>query len=500
VYEIAANKFELFYLSTGPALLDRWQRFRLSSLETWNTATDLAMLGSPKKRERKAFEEKQLITDESTRPLPPKRRKLTTEPSDIANNYISPPLEERCCPPSKPNQSTKYHLPGFWDAISSISLTRRALQEFDRRNSIYIPQATEPTEVDEVEFVVGDIKRFARLGGPDLSDIQGYPEPSACSEVTMRSSRPGTNRVSKPSGTNPNTESSKTKKSGKSSAYDNNFQRLLTERYVDPLLRANRPANLEQLKSRMNAPRISLSPSSFTDEDHESFLDELERSKGEPEVMRDIFIKIRGPARYPSATDRPCGNWAPLLSQLSKEADLVTAQPDYCEGNAQDARSMHIRRDLDTYIVPSLHSDVLFLPNFFVEVKGEEGSLAVARRQTCYDGALGARGIHHLQNHSLPIAFDNNAYTFTSVFQSGRLDIYAHHITQPEGPGLEPHYHMTSILTRSLDAMVESFREGVTAFRNAQDMAHEYREHFIQGANRRLGATVPNPPKLKDKA
>lgn len=454
------------------------------------------MPGSSGKRKCEAFEGEQLTRDKSTDSLTSKGRNRDTKPSKFAQNLT--PLKRRHCPPSKPNQSTKYHLPGFWDALSSISLTSRALREFDRRNDIYIPQATKPTKAARTGVTVGDIKRFARHGGPNLSDIHGYPEPPAHSKVTMSSTRPGTYRVSKPSGTNPNTESSKTKKSDRSSAYDKNFERLLTESYVDPPLRANRPAKLEQWKTRMKDPRASLSPSTFTEDDHDTFLDDLERSMGEPEVMRDIFIKTRGPARYPSATDRPCGNWAPLLSQLSEKADLVTAQPDYCEGNAQDARSMQIRRDLDSYIVPSLHFNVPFLPNFFVEAKGEEGSLAVARRQTCYDGALGARGMHHLQNYSLPIAFDNNAYTVTAVFLSGRLDVYAHHLTQPEGPGPQPHYHMTPVFTSCLDASVESFREGVTAFRNLQDMAHEYREQFILDAKRRLGATGPRPPALKD--
>lgn len=458
------------------------------------------MPGLPGKRKREAFHREQLIIDRSTDTHPSKGRKLDTKASRFAKNPTTPRLNERQCPPRKPNQSTKYHLPGFWDTLSSISLTRRALREFDRRNDIYTPQVTDPTKAAKAEVIVGSIKRFARHGGPDLSDINGYPEPSAHSKLTMSSSRPGTNRVSKPTGTNPNTNSSKTKKSTKSSAYDNNFQRLLTERYVDPPLRANRPANLEQWKTRMKDPRASLSPSSFTETDHDAFLDDLERSKGEPEVMREVFIKIRGPAKYPSATDRPCGNWAPLLSQLSEEADLVTAQPDYCEGVAQDARNVQIRRDLDSYIVPSLHSGVPFLPNFFVEAKGEEGSLAVARRQTCYDGALGARGMHHLQNYGLPIAFDNNAYTITAVFLSGRLDIYAHHLTRPEGPGPQPHYHMTPVFTCSLDASAESFREGVTAFRNLQDMAHEYREQFILGASLRLGASRQSLPALKDKA
>ena len=42
------------------------------------------------------------------------------------------------------------------------------------------------------------------------------------------------------------------------------------------------------------------------------------------------------------------------------------------------------------------------VPNFFLEVEGPDGSLVMVGRQTCYDGALGARGIHSIQPSVLP--------------------------------------------------------------------------------------------------
>jgi hypothetical protein len=52
-----------------------------------------------------------------------------------------------------------------------------------------------------------------------------------------------------------------------------------------------------------------------------------------------------------------------------------------------------IRRELTGQIIPSVQEDISIMPNFFLEAKGPDGSLAVAGRQACYDGALGARGI-----------------------------------------------------------------------------------------------------------
>jgi hypothetical protein len=43
--------------------------------------------------------------------------------------------------------------------------------------------------------------------------------------------------------------------------------------------------------------------------------------------------------------------------------------------------------------------DLPIAPNFFLAAKGPDGSAAVAKRQACYDGALGERGMHSLQSY-----------------------------------------------------------------------------------------------------
>jgi hypothetical protein len=83
-------------------------------------------------------------------------------------------------------------------------------------------------------------------------------------------------------------------------------------------------------------------------------------------------------------------------------------------------------------------------PNFFLEVKGPDGSLAVAGRQACYDGAIGARGMQSLRSFSqkTPI-YDDNSYTITSTYHDGQLKMYAVHVTAPAGPGKPLEYQMT---------------------------------------------------------
>lgn len=59
--------------------------------------------------------------------------------------------------------------PEFWDNLSNIWLTPRALRELDRRNNIQ--SSPEPTPPGEVYS--RDLARFARHGGPDLQHLRG---------------------------------------------------------------------------------------------------------------------------------------------------------------------------------------------------------------------------------------------------------------------------------------------------------------------------------------
>jgi hypothetical protein len=123
-------------------------------------------------------------------------------------------------------------------------------------------------------------------------------------------------------------------------------------------------------------------------------------------------------------------------------------------------------------------------PNFFLQVKGPYGSIAIARRQARYDGAIGARAMHSLQNYSNDgLVFDSKAYTFSSTYCSGQLVLYAHHVTAPITPRGWPQYHMTKLRGFELTDTRETFIEGVTAFRNARDLADRYRQEFIEAAN-----------------
>ncbi len=112
----------------------------------------------------------------------------------------------------------------------------------------------------------------------------------------------------------------------------------------------------------------------------------------------------------------------------------------------------------------------------------------MAKRQAMQDGAYGARAMHSLQSYSegKPV-YDGNAYTVTSTYHAGTgtLQLYTTHPTRGED-GISPEYHMTQVSGWALTGNIKSFREGVTAFRNARDWAQEQRDAFISAANKRV--------------
>jgi hypothetical protein len=129
------------------------------------------------------------------------------------------------------------------------------------------------------------------------------------------------------------------------------------------------------------------------------------------------------------------------------------------------------------------------VPNIFMEIKAPSEDANLVRCRACYNGALGARAIHSLQMYcrDKPI-YDNKAYVITMIYhpETGTLQMYTTHVTQPASPGGLPEYHMTQLGSWDLTANYDSFQRGVTAFRNARDWAKEHRDRFIEEANAKV--------------
>ncbi|KMU75350.1 hypothetical protein CISG_04769 [Coccidioides immitis RMSCC 3703] len=155
------------------------------------------------------------------------------------------------------------------------------------------------------------------------------------------------------------------------------------------------PDNWKEINERLVRTRPSLSPSKFSDGEFRKFKRADTHASKEKPVTTTVIPIIEGDIGDPKCTGGGYvfGNLAPLT-----DGTLAQAKPDHFYGARPEQLDRQIRKELSDQIIPSIQNDLPMAPNF-LEAKGPDGSLAVATRQACYDGALGARGMHSLQSY-----------------------------------------------------------------------------------------------------
>lgn len=332
------------------------------------------------------------------------------------------------------------------------------------------------------------LNRTARITADDLNQ---YPKPDNLSRPMARGKSRSRSRKRRAGSLSSKTrDAGDTTNTTSSTPYSRNFQQNLIDHgiypdgyeYPDGRIPAA-PDNWEEINVRLVKPRPSLSPSKFSDEDFRKFKRADTHASKEKPVITSVIPIIEGDIGDPKCAggEYVFGNLAPLT-----DGTLAQAKPDHFYGARPEQLNRQIRSELSDRIIPSTQDDLPMLPNFFLEAKGPDGSLAVATRQACYDGALGARGMHSLQSYRQDeFTYDNNAHTITSTYHGGQLKLYTTHLAEPRGPDCRPEYIMTQLRSFSLTDMYDTFRQGVSAYRNARDWAKEKRDEFIRLANER---------------
>ncbi|KAH8821755.1 hypothetical protein F5884DRAFT_101721 [Xylogone sp. PMI_703] len=387
-------------------------------------------------------------------------------------------------PSERYNSRIQFHSAGFYDRLSTLWLTRRALKEHRRRTSkaqnIQLPSSI-PQHLGKDSW--GQIKRFARHGGPDLHDIRGYATLPTATEATCMSAMDSGSSISNDKPTVSTKLMKRLRDIEKSSAYDRNFEQLLIDHSIYPEgcdylydRAALEPGNFEEIYQRLEQRRPSLSLSCLTTSDFQSFKQANNRAISEKKVMSTVL-----PVMHGNTNTFNEGDLVFTRLQSITNGTTVHAKPDFFDGAHLGELDRRVREDLGQFIVPTGHAIAPVVPNFFFEIKPHSGDLDVAKRQVCYDGALGARAMHELQLYKRKRVYDNKAYTLTSTYQGGQLLIYAHY--PMAGPESSTEYHMTLINGWSMIGNLHSFQQGVTAFRNARDWAREQRDAFISTAN-----------------
>jgi hypothetical protein len=270
----------------------------------------------------------------------------------------------------------------------------------------------------------------------------------------------------------------------KSSPYGPEFNQHLIDHGVHTTWKSQK-IDLEQVRAVLVVPRPSLSLSNFSESAFKVFQEINAQANDERDVLDNVFPCINGHLEdnYLSAKSVIFGNLEPLTDET-----ITAPKPDIALGALPEQLDPIVRHELQHHIVPSTATDRLIVPNFFVEVKGPEGSGAVMLRQARYDGAVGTRAMHSLQNYGRehPV-YDGKAYTYSSTYHggTGTLHLYAHHSTVPTTPGGQPEYHVNQLRAYALTSDRETFVQGATAYRNLRDLAGQHRDTFIRDANSR---------------
>jgi hypothetical protein len=189
----------------------------------------------------------------------------------------------------RPFQSQQEANAAFWDCLSKVWLTKRALEEFNRRKA-RPARPVHPAPIDQRdwrEISNSDrIKHFARHGGPELGNLRGvrplsavcpgyllimslqFPEPiSANSSAQTMALSQSTTRTQ---GMSTNNKSTANTSARRSSAYDHDFEQKLIDHSVYPDMYdypdshvTPKPNNWKEINNRLAQPRRSLSPSRF---------------------------------------------------------------------------------------------------------------------------------------------------------------------------------------------------------------------------------------------
>ena len=274
--------------------------------------------------------------------------------------------------------------------------------------------------------------------------------------------------------------------------YSGNFQQNLIDHgiYPDGFDQDDEmplpPNNFDEIKERLSQRRPSLSASRCSNVDFSKFRRENAYASAENPVTTCVLPIIEGNSDDPKyrSGGYPFANLAPMT-----DGALVPAHPDRFFGAYPGQVNLRIRKELSNTIVPSRNTTHPIVPNLFLEAKGPTGTPAVVDRQACYNGAIGARGVLALQWYQQENPeYDNNAYTISVTYIHGTLSLYTTHPTKPKEPSERPEYVMTLIDGWAIARNLESFQQGLTAYRNARDWAKENRDQLIRLANERDSA------------
>lgn len=285
--------------------------------------------------------------------------------------------------------------------------------------------------------------------------------------------------------------SASTEDEEKTNAYDTNFEKMLADRGITQPDPDHEPVNKNEWLVGLAQERSSNSVETISDDYFREFQRVVKQAHVETKVMKFIYPYLRGDARVDNAhigqQNRVCANWEKLTDEK-----LVIPQPDLFDG-INELSYPQLRSELPKSIVPADNNSPS-LPNLFAEFKSPKGTSGCAERQACYDGALGARGIHRARNYGMEPGeemYDNKAYTISFTYVGGTLAAFLHFISKRRDPADDLQYKMHLLDGWHLRGNMDQLKKGITAFRNARDMARRIREEVARIASAKVKQIMP---------
>ncbi len=125
----------------------------------------------------------------------------------------------------------------------------------------------------------------------------------------------------------------------------------------------------------MAEPRLSFSPSRFSEGAFNNFRKKVNRAVDETNVIVKVFPILEGNSDVLSNMKRTFANLVPLTN-----GTIVNAQSDFYYGVRPDQLDPYVQKELKSYIIPSINDRAPMLTNNFIEGKGFIGTRAMTKR------------------------------------------------------------------------------------------------------------------------
>lgn len=258
-----------------------------------------------------------------------------------------------------------------------------------------------------------------------------------------------------------------------------------------------KPQNWEEILGMMEQPRPVLIPSESDDAQFQAFRQVANEAESKRDVMKMILPLIAGQSEIQIHTSG--GHSFQNLEDLT-DGTIVKLKPDLYDGADSDKIDAEILKQLTSFLQPLEDKKTPVVPSFFAQMKSPKLESFVGEQQARYAGALGARAIHKLRSFAVTdpeIIFDNNAYTITATYQTRVLSLYVHRPIKPPVPSGSVEYRMSIVGEFAMFHNPDSFRQAVTAFRNAREWAAKKSNEFIAAANAtKQTIAIPSVPDL----